>query len=121
MSYPTQVLQYGPTQEFDRLLGWMGERQLFRELDPATQIVIEIARQPLSFEELFFKILLFRIWNEPETWAELKRAGPVDQQNFDFAAVTQEPLGRKVTHSHWCKAGWTSLTAYPEPSSISAR
>ncbi len=73
MHYPTQVLQYGPTEQFTQLLGWMGERNLFRELDPATQVVIGIAQEPLSFEELFFQILLFRIWNEPEVWAALKR------------------------------------------------
>jgi DNA polymerase I len=118
MHYPTQVLQYGPTEQFTQLLGWMGERNLFRELDPATQLVIGIAQEPLSFEELFFQILLFRIWNEPEVWAALKRAGPINLHSFDFGAamagLPKKPISRKVTHSHWCKAGWTSVPSHPD-------
>ncbi len=31
-----------------------------------------------------------------------------------MAALPKKPISRKVTHSHWCKAGWTSVTSHPD-------
>jgi hypothetical protein len=82
MSYPTQVLQYAPAANFEAFLHWVQPRNLFRELARATQDVIRIAGGTVPFTELFFRIMVYRIWSSQSTWALIEGVQPIGRPLF---------------------------------------
>ncbi len=131
MSYPSSIEQYCPSSEFDDFLRWLATYPSFRELEPSTQEVIKIA-QFGSFEDMFFQILLYRIWDSPEAWEVIGQATNYNIFAFDFAAAVaalddspiKQPQSlpkRRVLPAAWNKAGWSPETKHPTRSFISAR
>jgi hypothetical protein len=131
MSYPSSIEQYCPSSEFDDFLRWLESYPLFRELEPSTQEVIKIA-QFGSFEDLFFQILLYRIWDSPEAWKVIGQATKYNIFAFDFAAAVaalddspiKQPESlpkRRVLPAAWNGAGCLPRPSTPQRSFISAR
>src|SRR6266436_1929378 len=123
MSYPSSIEQYCPSSEFDDFLRWLATYPSFRELEPSTQEVIKIA-QFGSFEDMFFQILLYRIWDSPEAWKVIGQATNYNIFAFDFAATVaalddspiKQPQSlpkRRVLPAAWNRAGWSPETKHP--------
>lgn len=114
MNYPSAIIQYGPTPALEDFLKQSISYPLFRELDPATQEVIRIAGQPISFEDLFFQICLFRIWGSPAVWQTISQVTKHSMYAFSFrdaiGALNGAAARSKVPASAWNKAKWTPET-----------
>ena len=120
--YPAAVQRYAPLASFDRVWYWVEQRHMihenrrqnnpapwcndsyiashkfcnvFRELDKESQFVIGLANDSLSqqsFEQCFFRVMLFRIWNLQSTWKLIEAAQPDQQLNMNtlpFHRATQ--------------------------------
>jgi alpha-glutamyl/putrescinyl thymine pyrophosphorylase clade 1 len=161
--YPAAVQRYAPLTSFDRFWPWVEQRHLiyenrrknnpapwcsdpyiashkfcnvFRELDKESQFVIGLANDGLSrqsFEQCFFRVMLFRIWNLQSTWKLIEAAQPgqqIDVNTFNFAKAAQAintlpPRGsqkdygfspaynpRGCNAQQYANQGWTCTTGH---------
>jgi hypothetical protein len=123
VSYPSCIEQFCPSDAFDDFLKWSASRPFFRELEPSTQEIIQIARQPIALKDLFFQISLDRIWDSPVVWKIITQATDCNVYAFSFgdaiAALDSSTLkqpralsNRRVHPTAWNKAGWAPETKH---------